>query len=50
VVLLNGVQTVDYTELENEFPAEGKIALQIHGNGNAKVSFKNIFFQKAEKP
>jgi hypothetical protein len=50
VVLLNGVQTVDYTELENEFPAEGKIALQIHGNGNAKVSFKNIFLQKAEKP
>ena len=50
VVLLNGVQTVDYTEPENDFPTEGKIALQIHGNGNAKVSFKNIFLQKAEKP
>ncbi len=38
----NGVQTRDYTELLNGYPAKRKIALQIHGNCNMKVSFKNI--------
>lgn len=45
VVLLNGVQTVDYTEPQNQYPCHGKIGLQIHGGSKIKVSFKNIILQ-----
>ncbi|PWU02582.1 MAG: DUF1080 domain-containing protein [Bacteroidetes bacterium] len=41
-ILLNGVQTVDYTEPPNEYASQGKIGLQIHGGSRMKVSFKNI--------
>ena len=39
---LNGVQTVDYTEPEAGLPANGVIALQIHGNAVSEVRFKDI--------
>jgi hypothetical protein len=42
VLKLNGVQTVDYTETESGIEREGKIALQIHGESKAQVSFRNI--------
>lgn len=46
VILLNGLQTVDYTEPANEYPAFGKIALQIHGKGFTKISFKGIILEQ----
>lgn len=45
VVILNGMQTIDYTEPENQYPSHGKIGLQIHGGCKMKVSFKNIILQ-----
>jgi hypothetical protein len=39
---LNGVKTVDYTERDGTMPSKGKIALQIHGNANTKVSYRNL--------
>lgn len=45
VVLLNGVQTVDYTEPQNQYACDGKIGLQIHKGSKMKVSFKNIILQ-----
>jgi hypothetical protein len=42
VLKLNGVQTVDYTELAVAIERVGKIGLQIHGDSKAEVSFRNI--------
>jgi hypothetical protein len=39
---VNDIQTVDYTETESGLPAEGVIALQIHGNAVSEVRFKAI--------
>lgn len=41
-IWVNGVQTVDYTEEDKSIPLTGKIAVQIHGNGNTQVWFKDI--------
>jgi hypothetical protein len=41
-LLLNGRQTVDYTEPDDTIPQTGLIALQIHGGGKAQVSYKDI--------
>src|SRR5262245_7793946 len=41
-IWVNGVQSVDYTEMDKEIPLTGKIAVQIHGNGNTQVWFKDI--------
>ena len=41
-IWLNGVQTVDYTETEPNIATTGIIALQIHGNSNAIVRYKDI--------
>ncbi len=41
-LVLNGVQTVDYTEPEDAIPQHGLIALQIHGGAVAQISFKDI--------
>ncbi len=41
-ILLNGEQTVDYTEQDLTIPQSGRIALQIHGGGKAEVFYKNI--------
>ena len=39
---INGVQTVDYTETDDTVDRIGKIALQIHGDGMAEASYKDI--------
>lgn len=39
---INGVQTVDYTETDDTVDRTGKIALQIHGDGMAEASYKDI--------
>jgi hypothetical protein len=41
-IWLNGVQTVDYTETDPAIATTGIIAVQIHGNSNAIVSYKDI--------
>lgn len=41
-IWLNGVQTVDYTETDPSVETTGIIAVQIHGNSNAIVSYKDI--------
>lgn len=41
-IWLNGVQTVDYTETDEEIPVKGIIAVQIHGDAKAKVWYKDI--------
>jgi hypothetical protein len=43
---VNGIQTVDYTETEPGLPAEGVIALQIHGNAVSEVRFKEIHIEE----
>ncbi|WP_254513228.1 3-keto-disaccharide hydrolase [Anatilimnocola floriformis] len=39
---VNGVKTVDYTEMEKDIPQTGKIALQIHGGKPAEASYRKI--------
>ena len=48
-ILLNGQQTVDYTEPDLSIPQAGLIALQIHGGGKAEVFYKDIFLEELPK-
>jgi len=48
-ILLNGEQTVDYTEEDKAIPQSGRIALQIHGGGKAKVHYKDITLEMLPK-
>ena len=41
-ILLNGRQTADFTERDSGIELDGFIALQIHGNCKAEISFRNI--------
>ncbi len=41
-LVLNGQTTVNYTETEAGIEEDGLIALQIHGNCKAEISFRNI--------
>ena len=41
-ILLNGEKTVSYTEEDATVSLEGLIALQIHGNCKAEISFRNL--------
>lgn len=47
-LFLNGTQTVDYTEPDTTIIQKGKIGLQIHGNGKARVAYKDIFIQELD--
>lgn len=44
-IMLNGEQTVDYTETDASIPQSGLIAFQIHGGGKAEVHYKDIVLQ-----
>ena len=41
-IILNGQRTIAYREQEENIPLEGHIALQIHGNSKAEISFRNL--------
>lgn len=41
-LVINGLQTVDYTEPDAAIPQTGLIGLQIHGGAVAEVSYKDI--------
>ncbi len=43
---INGVSTVDYTELNADIPLHGRIGLQVHGGGKTLVSFKDITLEE----
>lgn len=45
-ILLNGQQTVDYTEPDESILQSGLIGLQIHGGGKAEVAYKDIIIQE----
>jgi len=45
-LFLNGNKTVDYTEEDLSIPQTGFIGLQIHGDGKARVSYKEITIKK----
>ena len=45
-ILLNGKQTVAYTEEDSTIPQSGLIAFQIHGGGAAEVQYKDIILTK----
>ena len=41
-ITLNGEKTVSYTEPDPTIPLTGLIALQIHGNCSAEISYRNL--------
>ena len=41
-LFINGQQTVDYTEPDASVPQSGRIGLQIHGDGKARVSYRRL--------
>jgi hypothetical protein len=41
-IWVNGVQTVDFTEMDESIPRTGKLGLQIHGGQPAVASYKDI--------
>ncbi len=47
---LNGQKTVDWVEREANMDRDGLIALQIHGNNKAEVSFRNISIEELPNP
>jgi hypothetical protein len=48
-ILLNGEQTVAYTEEDLAIPQSGLIAFQVHGGGKAEVHYKDIILQELTK-
>ena len=42
---LNGIQTVDYIETDKSLPKDGVIALQIHGQMQGTIAYKDIVFK-----
>jgi len=49
-ILLNGQRTVSWIERDPAIDSEGVIALQIHGNNKAEISFRNIIAEELPKP
>jgi HEAT repeat protein len=45
-LLLNGVQTVDYTERDVKIPQSGIIGLQIHGGDPSEAWYRNIVIEE----
>ena len=48
-IFLNGEQTVDYTEEDQNIPQAGHIAFQVHGGGKALVAYKDIVLYPVSK-
>ena len=46
MIFLNGQKTIAYREQEEGIPQEGHIALQIHGNCKAEISFRNLHIKE----
>ena len=48
-IWVNGLQTVDYTEPDDDIAGTGIIGLQIHGGAPAEASYKEIRIKKLDK-
>ena len=48
-IMLNGQQTVDYTEPDATIPQSGLIAFQVHGGGKTEVYYKDIVLEELPK-
>ena len=46
---INGLLTVDYMETDPDIPRSGKIAVQVHSGGAAKVEFKDLTIEEFER-
>jgi putative membrane-bound dehydrogenase-like protein len=49
-IVLNGQRTVSWVERDLAIDKEGVIALQIHGNNKAEISFRNITLEELPSP
>jgi putative membrane-bound dehydrogenase-like protein len=49
-IFLNGQRTVSWVERDSAIEKEGLIALQIHGNNKAEISFRNITLDELPNP
>jgi putative membrane-bound dehydrogenase-like protein len=49
-ILLNGQRTIHWVERDPAIDKEGLIALQIHGNNKAEISFRNITIEELPIP
>jgi hypothetical protein len=47
---LNGLQTVDYTEPEEEIPRTGILALQVHSGPPMTIEFRNLRIARIASP
>jgi hypothetical protein len=47
-IWINGLQTVDYTEAENDIPRRGRLGLQIHGGEPAEAAYKDIRIKRLD--
>jgi len=45
-LLLNGVQTVDYTEKDDKIPRSGIIAVQVHEGAPSETWYRNITIEE----
>jgi hypothetical protein len=45
-IWVNGLQTVDYVEMDDNIPRSGKFGLQIHGGEPALASYKDIHIRR----
>jgi hypothetical protein len=48
-IMINGIQTVDYTETDPNVPRRGMIALQIHGAMVGTIRYRNIVVAELQK-
>jgi hypothetical protein len=47
-IWINGLQTVDYTEAENDILRRGRLGLQIHGGEPAEAAYKDIRIKRLD--
>lgn len=46
---VNGVKSIHFVERDNSIPQSGVIALQIHGDCKAQISFRNILIEELDE-
>lgn len=48
-IWVNGQQTVDYTEADDQIPRRGRFGLQIHGGEPAEAAYKDIRIKRLDE-
>ncbi len=43
---INGIEMIDYTELDDSIEQHGQIGLQVHGGGKAEIYYKDITIEE----